>query len=97
MESKHFRTTDSTSLGRSCTLIQSSRVTLKQVGLAASSRMALSPLLSANALASRSPPGDLEERGLAHSTESADFSSSSSVSSESFSGGVELDLSMLSL
>ena len=94
MESKHFLTTDSTSLGLSCTLIQSSSVTLKQDGLAASSKMALNPLLSLISLASRSPLGHLEESALAQSTESVDFSSS--ASSESFSG-VELDFSMLSL
>lgn len=94
MESKHFLTTDSTSLGLSCTLIQSNSVTLKQDGLAASSRMALNPPLSLISLVSWSPLGDLEDIGPARSTESVDFSSS--VSSESFPG-VELDFSMLSL
>lgn len=93
MDSKHFLTTDSTSLGRSCTLIQSSRVTLKQVGLAASSKMALSPPLSLISLVSWPPPGDSEDP--ARSTESVDFSPSS-VPSDSFSG-VEPDRSTLSL
>ena len=49
MESKHFLTTDSTSLGLSCTLIQSNNVTLKQSGLANSG-------VSSSKSAARSPP-----------------------------------------
>lgn len=95
MDSKHFLTTDSTSLGRSCTLIQSSSVTLKQVGLAASSKMALSPPLSLIPLVSWPPPGGSGVPAPARTTESVDFSPSS-VSSDSFSG-VEPDRSTLSL
>lgn len=110
MESKHFLTTDSTSLGRSCTLIQSKSVTLNWgrfpgLGMCSSCSAALSSTLSIIWLMCRLPvpsllnvsvdPGTLWPRCAFGAHSTESVDFSSSVSSESFSG-VEADFFMCS-